>query len=363
MKIGAAVSPYQHFGYCICDLPPEPGSYHLKYYEVDLAYAKAAGIDVIRTGIDWGTIEPKPGQYSREEVARYRDYLAYAKSLGMETWVTLHHFANPPWLWRLGGWHRKGIHMLFTRFAEVVLSELGDLIDVVLIFNEPNVYVYEAYIRGTLPPYCTACLNKAGVASSEIRDAILEVRDLAKSYGKPASTPVHYSVYTGAGILDRLVAKLLNRDFLSWLEVSRELDFYAINFYVVGEIRRLRAVYRFDPSPIRSLPSPLAITEIGVAGSDEEKIEYACMVSKALEGRELLGVIWWSLVHGFEWGLGYGVDFSLIFVDVWHGFKRIPRKSLWSIPRILRGWSRCAGPSRAVTKVFAEWRTRFGDYQ
>ena len=361
MKVGAAVSPYQHFGHCICDLPPEPGSKHFKYYELDFAYARTAGLDVIRTGIDWGSIFPNPERHSREAIIRYRDYLAYAKSLGMETWVTLHHFANPPWIWRLGGWHRRGIRRLFLKYVELILHELEDMIDVVLIFNEPNVYVYEAYIRGTLPPYCVGCFRKAGIASIEIRDAVLEARDLAKSYRRPVSTPIHYSVYTGRGFVDRVVAKALNLGFLRWLEVSRELDFYAINFYVVGEIRKLRAVYRFDPSLIRSLPSPLAITEIGVAGSDDEKMEYACMISRALKGHNVLGVVWWSLLHGFEWGLGYGVDFSLIYVDVWHGFKRMPSKSLWIVPRIFRRWDRCERVGEVATGVFAEWRTRFAE--
>jgi len=356
VKIGAAVSPYQHFGFCVCDLPIEPGAQHFKYYELDLALASLAKLDIFRTGIDWGSIFPRPRTPDKRVAKLYIDYLSYAKSLGLDVWVTLHHFVNPPWFWKLGGWHRRGNYKLFLEYVEYVISNLGDYIDAVLLFNEPNVYVYETYIRGLLPPYCVACFKKASVASLEIRDAIINGRDLVKQYGKPTSFTIHYAYHIGTDLLSRLITEVINVDYLMWINIGKEMSFYSINIYAQPFYsRKFGRYYRFDFNQIISkVPKPLAITETGIAGSDNLKISYACELGNSLRSIEVLAVIWWSLVHGYEWGLGYGVDFSLIGVDIWHGFKRVIRRVLWLVPQAIR--SGCTG---GVHGVYIDWRTLF----
>jgi beta-glucosidase len=73
MRIGAAISPYQHFGICGCDLPDEVGARHIQFFERDVSLAKSIGLDLFRTGIEWALLEPASGKYSKTWLNFFRE--------------------------------------------------------------------------------------------------------------------------------------------------------------------------------------------------------------------------------------------------------------------------------------------------
>ena len=66
-----------------------------------------------RLSIEWSRVEPQPGQFDHAAIDRYRQMLSDLHARGIKPMVTLHHFTNPLWLERAGGWERaRGAHAL-----------------------------------------------------------------------------------------------------------------------------------------------------------------------------------------------------------------------------------------------------------
>ncbi|HOB20723.1 MAG TPA: family 1 glycosylhydrolase, partial [Candidatus Atribacteria bacterium] len=54
-------------------------------------------------GLEWSRIEPQEGRFDDEAIAHYRDEITLLLEKGIKPLVTLHHFTNPLWLERMGG--------------------------------------------------------------------------------------------------------------------------------------------------------------------------------------------------------------------------------------------------------------------
>lgn len=76
---------------------------------------------------------------------------------GLEPVVTLHHFTNPAWFTRRGGWLCRDSSALFARYTEHVSQHLGAKITYWLTLNEPTVYVMQGYINRAWAPYSAGC--------------------------------------------------------------------------------------------------------------------------------------------------------------------------------------------------------------
>ncbi|MEZ0248860.1 MAG: family 1 glycosylhydrolase [Thermoproteus sp.] len=313
MKIGAAISPYQHFGICGCDLPDEIGARHIQFYEDDIDLAKKIGLDVFRTGAEWGLLEPKAGHYDLKWASFFQKYFAYIKERGLELWLTAHHFTNPPWIWKEGGWESKNIVSYFLKYIDFILRNFNKYIDILIIFNEPEIYVYLSYLKGDLPPYGFLAYKHAARAFENIKEAIVSARDLAKSYGV-ASTFTHpYRKYR-AGALLKPLEWILSKMSPSSFKLAEEMDLLAVNFYIVTEISLGDFVNVLEPEALLDLRGrKVAVTEYGIATRNEEIREaYLCKMSHIFREVKPITAIWWSFLHGYEWGLGYKPFFALL---------------------------------------------------
>src|SRR5260370_1735475 len=70
----------------------------------------------------------------------------------MEPMVTLHHFTNPLWFIRKGGWAASGSARAFLPFVHRVVVELGALVSLRCTLNEPTIYAAHGWIPGESPP-------------------------------------------------------------------------------------------------------------------------------------------------------------------------------------------------------------------
>ncbi|ABL88859.1 glycosyl hydrolase family 1 [Pyrobaculum islandicum DSM 4184] len=323
MQIGAAVSPYQHFGFCKCDMLDEPGAYHILFYEEDFDIAKAVGLDVFRTGIEWAIIEPREGYYDKEALKLFNEYLSSIKRRGIKTWVTLHHFTNPRWVWKYGGWESKDVTRRFLSYVDYVARELGGLIDVALIFNEPSMYTFLAYIRGDLPPYGFMSLKHMRRALSNINETILMARDILKNYGVVKSFTHSFTKFESKNAIFKPIIYFINRLNSKYLAMFKEMDYTSINFYVVGRYEDFSMRFLYRPKSLLEIkpPTPLAVTEFGIATRDEElRYRYLCSMAHVFKEVKPIVAIWWSFLHGYEWGLGYQPFFALVDIK---GTRRI----------------------------------------
>jgi beta-glucosidase len=80
---------------------------HYHRYAEDFRLLRALGQRAHRLSIEWSRIEPEEGQFQRGEIEHYRAVLGCLRELGIEPWVTLHHFTLPRWFVRRGGFTRR----------------------------------------------------------------------------------------------------------------------------------------------------------------------------------------------------------------------------------------------------------------
>ncbi len=119
--------------------------------EADLDLAAALGNNAHRLSLEWSRIEPEPGRFSDDALARYREILQAMHARGLEPMVTLHHFSNPLWLVEQGDFTGEGVVDAFRRYVERVMAALGELAPRWITINEPMVYVFYRYLDGAFP--------------------------------------------------------------------------------------------------------------------------------------------------------------------------------------------------------------------
>jgi beta-glucosidase len=74
------------------------------------------------------------------------------RARGITPMLTLHHFTNPRWFLARGGWEERANLPSFERYARVAGERFGDLVDLWITINEPEVYGFYAYDAGIFPP-------------------------------------------------------------------------------------------------------------------------------------------------------------------------------------------------------------------
>jgi beta-glucosidase len=125
-------------------------SYHR--FAEDWKLVAASGQNAVRLSIEWARIEPKPGEFSSQELDHYREVIGTARDLGLTTSVTLHHFTNPNWFAKGGGWDSNEAVEVFGRYARTASGALGDLLEYVNTINEPSVVAVVGHLMGFFPP-------------------------------------------------------------------------------------------------------------------------------------------------------------------------------------------------------------------
>jgi beta-glucosidase len=337
---------------------------HYELYEQDFDLARSLGHNAHRFSIEWSRIEPERGVWDGSALEHYAAVIAALRRRGLEPIVTLHHFTNPAWFGRLGGWAHRDSTALFARYVAFVAERLAPDVRYWITINEPIVYVRHAYSTGDWPPCrprawlsgTRALLNlcRAHVAAY----GILHGRRSDVMAGIAHSAP-HVVPCRARHPADRLAAWLrdlaLNRVMFRLLgRPPREvLDFIGLNYYARQVVRwqasspgallfgsecredhhgerRSFSSLGWEVHAASLLPLlrrfaryglPLMITENGIATSDETLrtrylTEHLQSLALALrDGVPVLGYLYWTLMDNFEWAEGYGSRFGLAAVD------------------------------------------------
>lgn len=118
----------------------------------DLDLAAEAGQNSHRMSIEWSRVEPTPAFWDDTALSTYAEIISGMVERGMVPMVTLHHFTNPAWIMERGGWLNPGIVAWFERYTRKVLGALKGQVRYWVTINEPNAYVYSAYMSRKFPP-------------------------------------------------------------------------------------------------------------------------------------------------------------------------------------------------------------------
>lgn len=350
-------------------------------YEEDIALAASLGYNTHRFSIEWSRIEPEPGQISNAAIAYYRRVLQAIRKHGMTPFVTYNHFTVPTWFATGGGFTtRDGIEP-FVNYCRLITERLGDLFDLAITFNEPNLWAQLAW--SPTYPRLRAAFDGAAVAAAKslgkdrfasptlsdwkiqqpimieaherAYDAIKEASKGKMDIGFSLSLPDERDPASGPGGRERKLSDYV----YPWL--SARHDFVGCQNYtytLVGpnadlpapkDVELTQMGYPLAPETLGNVlrmvagrtSKPLYVTEHGCAVEDDSRRIY--MIENALkglfdcmrEGIDVRGYVHWSLLDNYEWFYGYTPKFGLVAVDR-TTFKRTPKPSAKLLGKIAR---------------------------
>ncbi|MCQ8194285.1 glycoside hydrolase family 1 protein [Streptomyces rugosispiralis] len=342
-------------------------SYHR--YREDMRLLADAGLNAYRFGVEWARIEPVPGVISKAELAHYRRMIETAFELGLTPVVTLHHFTNPLWSAREGGWLGESAVPRFRAYAEAVAPIL-DGVEWVVTMNEPNIFAtmlgkaQAARTQEAAEDWQSPTVENGGARPPlpapdvKIGERLVEahqaVREVLREHTR---AKIGWTVANRAFVA-RPGAEQKKRELeYIWedlyLEGSRGDDFVGVQSYssqwvgadgvephpahpdntLVGNAYRpdaLGIAVRHTTEVTGGLP--ILVTENGIATRDDtrriaytgEALEH---LGKAIsDGVDVRGYLHWSLLDNYEWG-HWDPTFGLVEVDR-ETFERRPKPSL-----------------------------------
>ncbi len=318
---------------------------HYNLWREDLSLLQRLNQNAYRFSVEWSRIEITPGFYEQKEIEHYREMLKDLKEKKITTFLTLHHFTNPAWLAKAGGWLNDKVVFYFGRFADKMFSELGEVVDFWITINEPIIYACESYLWGNWPPNKKNIFSVLQVINNQIKAHNKAYRTLHRrsKFVKIgiAKNNVFYEPYDSQSSLDKMgadVARYLrNQFFLN--QIKYETDFIGLNYYFHEKIKfpltrqnenkivsdagteiYPEGIYHVLQD-LKKYELPIYITENGVADAKDNLRNdfiqnHLIWIHKATEeGVPVKGYLYWSLLDNFDWEKGFGPKFGLAEVD------------------------------------------------
>jgi beta-glucosidase len=122
-----------------------------KYHEY-IAIMKELGTNAFRFSVEWSNVEPREGIFCAHALTYYSDFCDALINAGITPMITLHHFTDPGWFAKKGGFENEENISYFVRFCQKVFESLGHKVHFWATINEPNIYMFQGYLRGVFPP-------------------------------------------------------------------------------------------------------------------------------------------------------------------------------------------------------------------
>ncbi|HET9940980.1 MAG TPA: family 1 glycosylhydrolase [Candidatus Eisenbacteria bacterium] len=390
---GVATSAYQIEGGIIgndwTDWEREPGKVRggvcsgeacgsWEHWQRDLDRIQALGLNAYRFSIEWSRVEPEEGRFDEAALAHYRTILSGCRERGITPLLTLHHFTNPRWFLARGGWEERSNLAAFERYARLAGERFGDLVDLWITINEPEVYGFYAYDAGVFPPgirdrvralrVIANLLEAHGLASQALREAdrvdadgdgraaligaakhwvLLEARNPWSPVDQIAAVVQH-------GVFNVAVTRALTGGLIDlWIPgvpaIKRHVDalqgasdFLGVNYYTRwqvgmggdGPMSARPGVPKSDlgweilpdglETALRSCAGfrvPLMVTENGIADAADRwrpdfiRASLAALDRARAAGVDVRGYFHWSLMDNYEWHEAYEGKFGLYARD------------------------------------------------
>jgi len=353
---------------------------HYELFEQDFDIAKALKHNAHRLSIEWARIEPEEGQFSEQALRHYMDVIIALRSRNIEPLVTLHHFTNPVWFSKQGGWENKYSVDKFLRYCDFVVEALAKHVSYWITINEPNVYLTHSYIIGVWPPQIKSYLKAKKVDDNLLLAHIETYRHIHRIYKKNniplvfvgIAQNVQAFVPCSLNLKNRLAAYLRSKWYNFWffdrVHKKKAMDFIGVNYYS----RQLVDVKKWGISnlamdvcksnhhpvkknslgwdiypqglyqllvQIKKYKLPVIITENGICTDDDDLrwefiSEHLKNIHQAIaDGVNVAGYLYWSLMDNFEWDKGFTPRFGLIEVD-YNTCKRTVKESALKLAQV-----------------------------
>lgn len=143
---------WYHQGRITDGTDPSAANDHWEKWREDTALLAHMGMQIYRFGVEWSRLLPQPGKPDEAAVARYRQELLLLREKGILPLLTIHHFTNPMWFERKGGFSKRENLEDYLDLVRLVVERFGDLVSDYITINEPNVYATNSWFFGQWPP-------------------------------------------------------------------------------------------------------------------------------------------------------------------------------------------------------------------
>jgi beta-glucosidase len=299
-----------------------------------------------RMSLMWSKLQRAPYENLHQATVKlYRNFIEDLKGKGVDIMMVLHHFTNPLWFSKNGGWEKADNVSLWIDFARKVVDTFGPYVSYWNTFNEPNVYASYGWITGFFPPFKTnpllanRVIKNMSIAHSQVYDYIK-----TKFPGHPIGISHNATVFSAENLLGWFPARLADWWFMDYVPGHFEkVDFFGMSYYgrishdpmpityletphKIKEMGRAHDdIWEYHPEGLRTCierywnkyRKPIIITENGVCDeSDFLRLQaiqdYAQIVHGAIkDGIDIKGYYFWSTWDNFEWHLGPTMRFGL----------------------------------------------------
>jgi beta-glucosidase len=303
-----------------------------------------------RMSLMWSKLQRQPfGNFDPETVAEYHALLSSLKSRNVNIMMVLHHWVNPSWFVKSGGWENVKSVELFLDFTSRVVNEFGRYVSYWNTFNEPNLYAAFAYLVGEFPPYNKNVFKALTVVRnmSKAHDAVYS---LMKSMDSRSIIGVSHNCisFHHENVFGMIISALGKSWYMNFPQrLFLPCDFIGISYYArlsfdplpitylntpekfAKSNRRHDKIWEYHPEGLekiirdnwRKFRKPIIITENGVCTDDDNlRIqslrEYMKIIHRLLEdGIDIRGYYHWAAWDNFEWTLGPTYKFGLYDCD------------------------------------------------
>ena len=344
---------------------PARATDHYDRWREDADIMVAMGIQVYRFGIEWARLCPTQTRVDEAAIAHYRAEMTYLKEHGISLLLTIHHFTNPMWFEKKGGFTKAENTDDFIRFVELVVDSFGDLICEYITINEPNVYATSSFYFGDWPPgekslgQTIKVMNNLAACHILAYDLIHQMRremgywdtkvsfanhvrvfDPLRRYNVVHQFNAHLSRY----LFQEALSHAMVRGRFKWplrntgkLKRGDYCDFIALNYYTRSTVSKFgdgvrpgspkndlgweiypQGILRCARQLYKELRRPIYITENGTADNqDTFRSRYIYDHLKVLSESELPVERYyhWCFCDNFEWLEGESTKFGLVSVD------------------------------------------------
>ena len=131
---------------------PSKANDHWVNWREDTELLSQMGMQTYRFGVEWSRLLPQPGQPDESAIEQYRQELLLLREKGIIPLLTIHHFTNPMWFERKGGFSKRENLQDYLDLVKLVVERFGDLVSDYITINEPNVYATNSWFFGQWPP-------------------------------------------------------------------------------------------------------------------------------------------------------------------------------------------------------------------
>ncbi len=352
-------------GYIKDGSDPSVADDHWVRWREDVDLMARMGVKLCRFGIEWARLMPGEGKTDSAAVARYREEIEYMLSRGIKPLLTIHHFNNPLWFEKKGGFEKKENLHFYLELAELTVKSFGDLVSEYITINEPNVYAVNGFFFGSWPPGKKSmkatfdvlsnmawCHIKAyGIIHNMRRDMGFD--DTMVSFAnhvrvfdpKDGKNPWHrLCAAAGEWLFQGAVTRAMCLgDFAPLLRSpyivprGEYADFIGVNYYSRSAVSGL-ADGTFDHCPkndlgweiypegivrctqklVNILDRPVWVTENGTCDNEDKfraKYIFEHLKAMADSGLDFERYYHWCFCDNFEWLEGQSARFGLVKVD------------------------------------------------